>query len=244
MDSVINRPTERATQVGPWLGSALAVSFVLSSAAARADEPSAPPSTPAVVAPTPTVVAPSPAVAAPTPVLAAPTYAVPSWSAPATGQPPPAGYYAPPPIQVASPGPDVIRAKKDDEVAPAGYHVEYRIRKGSVVAGGVIFGLPYGFSVLAGGGMVSEGEPRAAVLFIPVVGPFIMPAIASADTGLLSGLLILDGLMQVAGASTLAVGLLSKRRMFVRDDVAKSFVMPVPMRFGANSAGVGVVGTF
>lgn len=239
----INHPTARATPVGPWLGSAIAVSFVLSSAAARADEPSAPPPPPTVVAPTPALAAPSPAVAAPTPALAAPTSAVPSWSAPANGQPPPTGYYAPPPSQEASCGPEVIRAKAS-EVAPAGYHVEYRIRKGTVVTGAVIFGLPYAFSFLAGGGMMSKGEPRAAVLFLPVVGPFILPGIASADTGIVSGLLILDGLMQVAGAATLAVGLNSKRRMFVRDDVAKSFVMPVPMRFGANSAGLGVVGTF
>jgi hypothetical protein len=42
----------------------------------------------------------------------------------------------------------------------------------------------------------------------------------------------------------LVAGLVAKEKLLIRNDVAKGFMMPTPMTFGANSGGVGLVGTF
>lgn len=235
MDAVINRPAVRVTQVRRWLGSAIAVSFALSSATAHADEPPVPP--------------PAPAVVAPTPAVKAPTSAASSSSPPDKEQPPRARRRLPPRVRDTTVlKPDVLPAK-EDEAAPAGYHDEERIRTGSVVSGSLLFGIPYLISVIVGGQGVRDGNRPSAALLFPVTGPFVMTGYVKGsghgfDVLAIDFVLLADGLMQVGGVAQIMVGLLAKRRVFVLDEVNKSSVMPVPMSFGANSAGVGVIGTF
>jgi hypothetical protein len=63
----------------------------------------------------------------------------------------------------------------------------------------------------------------------------------SSDNSGLRGVLVLDGLMQTAGATLLAVGFLYPRQRLVPNPLKLSFV---PARIGQHGYGLGAVGTF
>lgn len=55
---------------------------------------------------------------------------------------------------------------------------------------------------------------------------------------------VLAPALRWGSACMLVAGLVAPEKVLIRNDVDKGFMMPTPMTFGANSAGVGLVGTF
>jgi hypothetical protein len=134
----------------------------------------------------------------------------------------------------------------DGEPIPDGYHRATRIRKGPIIGGAITFGTLYLFSVLAAASAQdtarSEGlssSPEAA-LYVPGIGPFIQMASTSTATGTV--VLAIDGLAQSAGLALLIYGLTSPRTVLIRNDFAQAAI--VPIAFGKEGAGLGVVGRF
>lgn len=141
---------------------------------------------------------------------------------------------------------------------PPGYHVEDRPRTGLVVAGAIIAGIPYFFSVVTASAASQANETEW--LYVPVAGPWMTlgqrsyascntPDNASQSTSqslacvgdifAVMGL-ITDGIMQATGATLLLVGVAAGRPTLVRDDEA---VHVTPMRIGSGY-GAGLAGTF
>jgi hypothetical protein len=149
---------------------------------------------------------------------------------------------------------------------PAGYHLETRVRKGLVVSGPIIFGIPYLLSISVAAS--SKYEPDRW-LYAPVVGPFVNLATRSDDcnpnistsgstsTVVCSGesgarfFLMMDGVMQTAGATMLILGLALQQQLLVRDDApytgkkGSQFAWTVgPYAMGRSAYGLGVAGMF
>jgi hypothetical protein len=149
---------------------------------------------------------------------------------------------------------------------PPGYHVETRVRKGLVVSGPIILGVPYLLSMSVAAS--SKYEPDRW-LYAPVFGPFINLATRSDDCNPngLSGstsssvvcagdsstrfFLMLDGLMQTAGATMLILGLALPQTLLVRDDApytgknGSHFAWTIaPYSMGKAGSGLAWTGTF
>jgi hypothetical protein len=161
-------------------------------------------------------------VAAAQPQLPAPS-AKPKSSA-ATAQPPPAAATAHPPLPY-----------QDGHPIPNGYHVESTIREGPVIAGATTFGTGYIVSVVVGAVGLKSGS-NLIPMFIPIVGPFI--TLGTGEVGefnmlILGPILVLDGLLQTAGAVALTVGLASPKKVLVRGAAPAADTTP-RIRFGGN----------
>jgi hypothetical protein len=147
---------------------------------------------------------------------------------------------------------------------PAGYHLESRPRKGLVVAGPIIFGVPYFLSLSVAAS--SRFEPDHW-LYAPLVGPFLDLANRKEDCTASPGqfgtnyycdddsttrfFLMFDGLMQVSGMAMLVLGLALPQQLLVRDDApftgskAKTFAWSIaPQKFGRSGYGVGMAAIF
>jgi hypothetical protein len=97
-----------------------------------------------------------------------------------------------------------------------------------LITGAVSFASSYLPAAVAGGAVANAtenakwGEP----LLIPFGGPFV--AIATANTeGLWTGILVLNGIVQTAGAGVFIVGLVTEETYLSRIKVS-SFDLPVP----------------
>jgi hypothetical protein len=140
--------------------------------------------------------------------------------------------------------------------APPGYHVEERPRKGLVVAGLIVAGVPYFFSVV--GASAAQSNNASGLLYVPVAGPWLTMGQRTyecnpdannqstkqslqcvGDIFAVMGL-IADGVLQATGATLLVVGLAATRSELVRDDAS---IRIAPMRVGTGY-GTGIVGTF
>lgn len=144
---------------------------------------------------------------------------------------------------------------EDDEPIPPGYRVVERKRRGLIIAGGVVTGVAWSLS--ATGAVAADYEDNSGLLLIPVLGPWLMLASPGAkdectrepgsdvefceDKAGLRGVLVFDGITQVAGATMLIVGLFVPSKRLVRD---YETMKVVPMRLGRDGHGLGVVGTF
>jgi hypothetical protein len=220
--------------------------LILAAAApAAAQTPAAP--SPAPVAPS-AAPAPAPAAAAPA-APAAPAAAAPT--APPAGYaypPPPAGYAygypAPPPTLGAYPTP--LRAPEsvpyNGGPVPPGYHVEERARKGMVIAGSIVLGVPWVLGITIASGY--DFTNQSGWLVVPALGPWITIAARKTDTicsyagtsvsncpedNSVRTLLILDGLTQAAGTIMLVYGLASSKKVIARDFVGSLHFTPAPM---------------
>jgi hypothetical protein len=213
----------------------------------------------------------APAQPAAPPPLAAPPPAPPG-AAPPPGAYPPPGYPAyPPPAAYPPPPPGYAYAyptapRPPESVAyeggpvPAGYHVEERPRRGMLIAGPLILGIPYvlGLTVAS-----SENFPNSTGwLAVPALGPWITLAArhrsgtcnsfngTSACTDTLDSsldsttrtFLILDGLTQGAGTILLIVGLSSTKKVLARDFVGS--LQLTPARIGREGYGGFLTGSF
>jgi len=210
----------------------------------------APVAQPQVAPAAPPGYAPAPPGYAPAP--AAPVYAQP-------GEPPPG--YAP----AWRAQPNEMRYVEGRPIPP-GYHVETRAKKGLVISGSIIFGVPYLLSMSVAAS--SRYEPDRW-LYAPVIGPFVNLATRSdycnpngtsgtstsfdcADDSGVRFFLMMDGLMQVAGATMFVLGLALPTTLLVRDDApyvgkkpASQFAWTVqPYAVGRSGYGLGVLGTF
>jgi hypothetical protein len=171
---------------------------------------------------------------APVPVYVQPGYPQPGY---APGPPPP-GYapvYPQPGVVYPSGYPQPVyvspRARPmgmNPDDPPPGYHTESRARMGLVVAGAVMLAIPYVLSVTAAVSASAGNDSGYSPLFVPVAGPFIALSTTHALVGTSDGLqevgrvfgsigLILDGILQVSGASLLLVGLVARHDVVVRD---------------------------
>ena len=206
-----------------------------------------------------------------------PQQPIPAQPAPAAAPPPaaPPAYAQPPQVdpgyaQPGQPGyqwraqPMEMRYVEGRPIPP-GYHVETRLRRGLVVSGPIIFGVPYLLSMSVA---ASSKYTPDRWLYAPVVGPFVNLATRSDDcnpnttsgsgtTVVCSGesgtrfFLMLDGLMQTAGATLLILGVALPQTLLVRDDAPytgankSNFAMSIsPYSIGKSGAGIGVTGIF
>jgi hypothetical protein len=151
---------------------------------------------------------------------------------------------------------------------PPGYHLETRARRGLVVTGPIIFGIPYVLSASVGAS--SRYDPDRW-LYLPVVGPFAdlgargsqctrtsFPTSSGTSTTEICNddsaarfFLMLDGLLQTAGATMLILGLALPSHHLLRDDApyAGSAGSPVvvnvrPTTLGRGGYGLAIDGLF
>ncbi len=190
-------------------------------------------------------------------------------------QPPP--YYPPPPQQpqpyyppqqqqyYQQPqqpyynGPEEMKYRDGDPIPP-GYHVDTRMRKGLVIAGSVITGVPWLIGLPTALGSETSADRW---LLVPVIGPWgdyaSRPKCQDTDTasgafdcvgeGLIRALLVLDGILQTTGAILFTVGIAAEKTVLVRNDVAivhetKRTVKFLPSRVGPNAFGLTAFGEF
>jgi hypothetical protein len=149
------------------------------------------------------------------------------------------------PQSVALSGPRIIHDWEEGQPIPHGYHPETRVRKGAVLTGALLFGIPYLYSAFAASvgsdvASSSNGKNEAAALYVPVLGPFIETGVSSSAT--VNYILVLDGLAQAAGAGLLIYGLVSPKTILVRNDLA--MVTVTPMHLGKDGSGLGLFGRF
>jgi hypothetical protein len=140
---------------------------------------------------------------------------------------------------------------------PSGFHVEERPRRGLIIAGSLLLGIPWavGLSIASG----SNFSNRSGWLAVPALGPWITLAArrnecssyadGTARTCFDDGtnaatrtFLVLDGLMQTAGTVMLVVGLASKNKVITRDFVGSLHFTPAPV--GTHGYGGFVTGEF
>jgi hypothetical protein len=139
-----------------------------------------------------------------------------------------------------SPSPTSSPPWDSSQPAPPGYHVERRINRGLVIAGSLVFGAAYLGVVIPSLILAANRPPSAAAVTVPVGGAlYFLPVPGGAAWA------AFDALVQAAGAGMLIVGLTGKR-VFVPGPSRRSAVqlVPVPLRFGSNGAGLGIVGAF
>jgi hypothetical protein len=212
-------------------------------------------------------VAPAPGTAPPpgAPATAPPVAAVPPTYGPPMQGDPNQGY-GPPPGYAAGWRAQPLEMKYvEGRPIPAGYHLETRARRGLVVSGPIIFGVPYLLSMSVAAS--SHYQPDRW-LYAPVVGPFVNLAtraddcdpnnssgssnvtVCSGDSGI-RFFLMLDGLMQTAGATLLVLGLALPQHLLVRDDAPftgankSNFAWAIsPYAIGRSGYGVGINGIF
>jgi len=138
----------------------------------------------------------------------------------------------------------------EGDPVPEGYHKATRVRKGLVIAGAATFGGAWLLSVVTASLAVdttssfSSGmtEGDAAVLYIPVAGPFVSLATYNPSaTGSL--VLVIDGLAQAGGLAMLITGLASEQTYLRRTRAAERHVELQPLA-GPGLVGAGLSGAF
>jgi hypothetical protein len=197
-----------------------------------------------------------------------PPQAAPPVYAPAPAEPPPGWSPGYPPGAAtpyrSMPGPMELRYIEGRQVPP-GYHPETRIRKGLVISGSILLGVPYFLSLSVA---ASSKNSADRWLYAPLVGPFA-DLVARKDTCTTAAtsfgtntscsnedtsarfFLMADGLMQVAGSTLLILGLSLPQHVLVRDDApyvgasdSRVAWSVAPRAFGRSGYGLGLVGTF
>jgi hypothetical protein len=133
---------------------------------------------------------------------------------------------------------------------PSGYVLQSRPRRGLLIAGSIMVGVPYFIGLSFGGDL----EDEDAWLYVPVLGPWFTLAGKDFSCGndslaldcetdrSIRTLLILDGLTQGAGAVMLIYGLASKSQRLVRQDLYQGFTLTP--HFTGSSAGLWAAGQF
>jgi hypothetical protein len=230
--------------MGVIRGAVLATLLVLAPTLARAQ--------PAPAAPTAAPAAAPPAAPPPAPPGAAP--------APAPAQPPPGyayppGYYYPPPYAPRPTAPPAELPYDETKPIPSGYHLDERVRRGPLIAGAIVLGVPYviGLNV----GAAASFRNHSYWLAIPLAGPFL--TLATRDKACdkenkttndslnclgdiwVTMLLVLDGMMQTTGGILVGIGVGAKKQVLVRDTAAKVHYGPLPVGTGY---GFGAWGSF
>jgi hypothetical protein len=226
-------------------GLAVATFTLLLATPASAQQPETAPAEPPAPAPEPPAPAPEPPAPAPEPPVPvaqpAPAPQPPRPPAPQRGYgyPPPYGYpgygYGYPPYGYGygygyPVEPPARLPYKEGEPAPAGYHLDTRIRKGLVIAGSTTFGACYLLSVGVAAAFQDDNDADDVTpMFVPLVGPFLTMGTAD-PTGFATFALTVDGLAQTVGLGMFIAGIANEERVWVHDTVS--------LRVGPGSLGV------
>jgi hypothetical protein len=128
-------------------------------------------------------------------------------------------------------------------------------RRGLVIAGSILLGTAWTFSLTGAAG--GNFEDKTGFLVLPVLGPWLMLATGGAsdtkcstqdysdycggDRSGMRAMLVLDGLVQAAGATMLLSGIALPRKRLVRTDVTIGLA---PSPVGERGYGASAVGTF
>jgi hypothetical protein len=127
----------------------------------------------------------------------------------------------------------------DGQTIPPGYRVIEQNRRGLIIAGSIVTGVPWIFSVTAA--VAGDFDNKSGFLLIPALGPWLMLAAGGGNNSGARAILTLDGLIQTGGAVMFVSGFTFPKKRLLRDDVT---VGMVPMTVGRDGHGLGVVGTF
>ena len=148
----------------------------------------------------------------------------------------------------------------DGGPVPQGFHVEERPRKGLVIAGSIVLGVPWVLGVTFAGGASPSFQNQTGWLVIPALGPWLTLATRSksnncntsssslndycndSDDSAIRTLLVFDGLTQAAGTIMLIVGLASPKKVVTRDFIGSLHWAPAPV--GKTGYGGFVSGEF
>jgi hypothetical protein len=148
------------------------------------------------------------------------------------------------PQSVALSGPRMLRDWHDGDPIPYGYHREERARKGEVISGAILFGVPYLYSAffasIGADASSSTGDNKLGWLYLPVLGPVI--EMSEYDSATFRFVLALDAIAQGVGAGLFFHGLTSPRPVLVRNDLALVTIMPAPV--GKEGSGLVLMGRF
>lgn len=143
---------------------------------------------------------------------------------------------------------------EEGQAIPPGYRLSERPRRGLIIAGSIVTGVPWLFSVT--GAVAADFDDKSGFLLIPALGPWLTLAAGGgkdercADDGLhscdpdragLRAVLVLDALVQSAGAAMFIVGIATKSKRLVR---TAPYANVVPLRFGEAGYGLGLRGAF
>lgn len=148
------------------------------------------------------------------------------------------------PQSVALSGPEEIDDVEDGRYAPPGYTEVHRSRRHLIVGGAVTLGVSYGISAMVAAigddARGSDGKNDVASMWVPVAGPFLQ--LAQTDSSTAKFFLVGLGGAQVAGAIMLYVGMTSKQRVFVRNDLVSNVtITPYTMH---GTSGLALTGSF
>ncbi len=142
---------------------------------------------------------------------------------------------------------------EEGDAIPAGYRLREEKRRGLIIAGSIVTGIPWMISLTAA--TAADFDNKSGYLVVPGVGPWLMLLAGGAsdrscgsDSVLceesragLRATLVFDGLVQSAGAAMFAAGFLFPRQRLVRQDVTIGFA---PTTLAPGAYGLGAVGTF
>lgn len=99
---------------------------------------------------------------------------------------------------------------------PPGAQLRPQSNRGLLVGGGIVFGVTYGISLIAGALCIDFRCPNGWTLLVPIVGPVVAGASAygaSVATEIMLG--VFDGVAQAAGLTMLIIGAVSHRQELV-----------------------------
>jgi hypothetical protein len=131
---------------------------------------------------------------------------------------------------------------EDGEPIPPGYRLVQRRRRGLIIAGSIVTGVPWVLGVSAA--TAADFGDHSGLLVVPVLGPWLMLAtddLRGTSKAGERGLLVFDGLAQAAGGAMFLAGMFVPRVRLVRTDVVVSVV---PLELGHGAHGLGAVGRF
>ena len=141
---------------------------------------------------------------------------------------------------------------EEGDTIPDGYRLRSQPRRGLIVAGSIVTGVPWVLSVTSAVG--ADFDDKSGFLLVPVVGPWLMLLAGGAsdspceqtigcvqENSAEREMIVCDGLLQTAGAAMFVAGIAFPRKRLVRNDVTVSLV---PAQLGRDGYGLGAVGTF
>jgi len=142
---------------------------------------------------------------------------------------------------------------EEGDPIPAGYRLRKQPRRGLIITGSILTGVPWALSVTAAVG--ADFDNKTGFLLVPALGPWLTllagggkdddcatsSDFCSGDNSGLRAVLVLDGLVQTTGAVLLVAGIAIPRQRLVRQDVTVGIV---PALVGNDGYGLGAVGTF
>jgi hypothetical protein len=134
---------------------------------------------------------------------------------------------------------------------PKGYHLEQRFPRRVVLAGALLFGIPYALTSLVSAQALAKGGGTAwAWGFAPAVGPFVGVSYISTNSDFaiiawgVDAFLVADGLCQTIGLGLLVYGLTHPNKVLVPNEAGRLRWLPRALRLSAHEALFGLSEVF